>query len=106
MYIFFSVLILIIGIVFFIIGCKKQSQDLVKLEDAKRGYLEKQLAAVYKKCELVNQERQQLELKRDAIKREQEIEQQRLEDLKTHSYELLASERERINTEIKHLLTD
>ena len=40
MYIFFSILILIIGIIFFIIGIKKQNQDLIKLEKTKSEYLE------------------------------------------------------------------
>lgn len=103
MYIFFylSILVLAIGIVFFTIGIKKERQDLIKLEDSKRDYLNKQLSTLYQKYDKLDQERQQLEIKRDAIKREQEIEQQRLQDLKSHSYELLTTERERVNTEVK-----
>lgn len=101
MYIFFSILIFIIGIIFFIIGIKKQSQDLIKLEKTKSEYLENRIKDTIKRCNDLEQLHKQLELQRDATLREQLIEKQHLEDLRKHSHELLLSERERIDTEIK-----
>lgn len=102
MYIFFylSILIFIVGIIFFIIGIKKEKQDLIDLEKSKRNYLEGQLQGIIKQCNNAEQTRQQLSLKCDAIMREYTLQTERLNDLRKQSHELLIMERERLQTEI------
>ncbi len=101
MYIFFSILIFIIGIIFFIIGIKKQNQDLIKLEKTKSEYLENRIKDTIKRCNDLEQLRKQLELQRDAAIREQSIEKKHLEELRTYSREFLLTERKRTDSEIE-----
>ena len=91
MYIFFylSIFILIIGIIFFIIGFRKEHQDLLNLETKKQNFLENQLKDLVKQCEDLDKERQQLEIKRDATARERKVETERLEELKTQARQVL-----------------
>ena len=102
MYIFFilSIIILIIGIIFFIIGFKKERQDLLNLTIKKQDFLENQLKDLKKQCKDLEQERQQLEIKRDATARERKVETERLEELKAQARQVLLSERERLDAEI------
>lgn len=101
MYIFFSILIFIIGIIFFVIGIKKQNQDLIKLEKTKSEYLENRIKDTIKRCDDLEQLRKQLELQRDAAIREQSIEKKHLEELRTYSREFLLTERKRTDSEIE-----
>lgn len=107
MYIFFylSIIICIIGIIFFIIGVRKQGQKLEELENNKRNYLEEQLQGIIKQCDQAEHERQQLILKRDATAHERMIETERLEELKNHSRQILLTEKERLESEINAIRT-
>lgn len=107
MYIFFylSIIICIIGIIFFIIGARKQNQKLEELENNKRNYLEVQLQGIIKQCDQAEHERQQLILKRDATARERMIETERLEELKNHSRQILSTEKKRLESEINAIRT-
>ena len=100
MYIFFSILILIIGIIFFIIGLQKYKQNLIKIENAKKLYLETKLQDLIKTKESLEKQHELLQIKRDAILREYKTEQQHLEELKTHTRELLLTEKERLESEL------
>ena len=97
---FFSILLCIIGVITLIIGIRKQRQDLLTLEDKKRDYLEKQLKDLLSQETELIKRRDMAGLECGAIKREQQIERERLEELRHQSRELLRTEKERLQSEL------
>lgn len=98
---FFSILFCIIGLIFLIIGIRKERQDLLTLEDRKREFLEKQVKNLLtQETELIKR-RDMAGLECGAIRKEQQIERERLEELRQQSRNLLLTEKERLQTELE-----
>lgn len=98
---FFSILFCIIGLIFLIIGIRKERQDLLTLEDRKRDFLEKQVKNLLtQETELIKR-RDMAGLECGAIRKEQQIERERLEELRQQSRNLLFTEKERLQTELE-----
>ena len=103
MYIFFylSIILFIVGLVLFIAGLRKETQDFCTLQKHKQDELEKELKGLIDACRDCTTDKKQLEVERDALVRERNIEQERLNDLKKQSRELLITERERLEAELE-----
>ena len=98
---FFSILLCIISVVIFIIGIRKERRDLLTLEDRKREYLEKQLKDLLSQETELIKRRDIAGLECSAARREQQIERERLEELRHQSRELLLTEKERLQSELE-----
>lgn len=98
---FFSILLCIIGVVILIIGIRKERQDLLTLESRKRDYLEKQLKDLLSQETELIKRRDMAGLECGAAKREQQIERERLEELRHQSREVLRTEKERLQSELE-----
>ena len=97
---FFSILLCIIGVITLIIGIRKQRQDLLILEDKKRDYLEKQCKDLLSQETELIKRRDMAGLECSAARREQQIERERLEELRNQSREVLLTEKERFQSEL------
>lgn len=102
MYIFFclSIIICIIGIVFFIIGKKKEKQDLEALLEQRREYINSQISAEVLRQEQLQADIKQLTMQRGYVAQEREVEIERLEELKAQARQVLLNERERLDSEM------
>ena len=98
---FFSILFCIIGLIFLIIGIRKERRDLLTLEDKKREFLENQLKDLLHESVIIEKNKQQIILERDAAARERKVERERLEELRQQSRDLLCTEKERLQTELE-----
>lgn len=98
---FFSILLCIIGVVILIIGIRKERQDLLALESRKRDYLEKQLKDLLSQETELIKRRDIAGLECGAARREQQIERERLEELRRQSRELLCTEKDRLQSELE-----
>lgn len=102
MYIFFyvSIIVFIIGIIFFIIGLRKQHQDLMVLEDKARDQIRQTCKKLNDECLSLARDRDSLAIQKNSLARERQVEQERLDELKAHTRDVIKSEHERIQTEI------
>lgn len=98
---FFSILLCIISVVILIIGIRKERQDLLTLESRKRDYFEKQLKDLLSQETELIKRRDMAGLECGAVKREQQIERERLEELRHQSREVLRTEKERLQSELE-----
>lgn len=98
---FFSILFCIIGLILLIIGIRKERRDLLTLEDRKRDFLEKQVKDLLSQETELIKRRDIAGLECGAARREQQIERERLEELRNQSKELLRTEKERLQSELE-----
>ena len=97
---FFSISILIIGIIFLIIGIKKSNQKIEKLIKERREQIESsvqpQIDAARRQIEVVINEKTQLERERDSVARERKVEVERLSEIRRERDEM-------VKREVQHL---
>ena len=105
MYIFFylSILLCIIGLITLFIGFKKQKKDLKILEKQKQEQINLQIKDKINELYALEADRKQLQLEISATARERNVEKERLNELKSQSRELLRTEKDRLQTELKLL---
>lgn len=103
MYIFFilSGFLCIIGLITLFIGLKKQKQNFQKLEKQKRQQLENDLKDILTEVQRLNNRKDQLQADIQIVARERKIEKERLDELMAQSREILSTEKERLETELK-----
>lgn len=103
MYIFFilSGFLCIIGLITFFIGLKIQNQNFQKLEKQKRQQLENDLKDILAEVQRLNNRKDQLQADIQIVARERKIEKERLDELMAQSREILSTEKERLETELK-----
>lgn len=104
MYIFFyiSILLCIIGLGFFFNGVKKQKQQLNQLQKKYKAQLENENQQLIDKNKKLKNEKEKFELERDAARASREAEAERFEEIRSHSNALLAAEKTRFASELKH----
>ena len=97
---FFSISILIIGIIFLIIGIKKSNQKIEKLIKERREQIESsvqpQIDAARRQIEIIINEKTQLEHERDSLARERKVEIERLSEIRRERDEM-------VKREVQHL---
>ena len=103
MYIFFilSGFLCIIGLITFFIGLKIQKQNFQELEKQKRQQLENDLKDILAEVQRLNNRKNQLQADIQIVARERKIEKERLDELTAQSREILSTEKERLETELK-----
>lgn len=103
MYIFFilSGFLCIIGLITFFVGLKIQKQDFQKLEKQKRQQLENDLKDILAEVQRLNNRKDQLQADIQIVARERKIEKERLDEVMAQSREILSTEKERLETELK-----
>ena len=103
MYIFFilSGVLCIIGLITLFIGLKIQKQNFQKLEKQKRQQLENDLKDILAEVQRLNNRKDQLQADIQIVARERKIEKERLDELTAQSREILSTEKERLETELK-----
>lgn len=103
MYIFFilSGFLCIIGLITLFIGLKIQKQNFQKLEKQKRQQLENDLKDILAEVQRLNNRKDQLQADIQIVARERKIEKERLDEVMAQSREILSTEKERLETELK-----